>query len=140
MILHHSISFPPLIESPPHVGLERRNVIIGFDQVIPEKPFHFDPHFPVLEAFNHRLSICPWDFQSFYYFHHEVFVMFRGSFNVFGDSFLPVAFLLHELLEVVNSSLSFKHLFCDGADCVHFISENFFFHPLPPSSNCVFHI
>lgn len=54
---------------------------------------------------------------------HEVFVMFRRSFDVFGDSFLPVAFLFHELLEVVNSSLSFKHLFCDGANCVHFISE-----------------
>jgi len=57
VVLHHSVSFPPLIKAPPHIGFDWGDVVIGFDHMVLKEPLDLDPHLPMLKNLDHSLPV-----------------------------------------------------------------------------------
>jgi len=110
---HRAICLLPLIKCPPHVTDHRSDRCICLYDMIFEKPFHLDPHFPLVHHLKEALTILTRDLDGFYKHVHLTVVGTDAVLHPVSDGLLIVVLRSHEVNQVVHRSLSFENVLSD---------------------------
>ena len=94
---HGAVCLLPLIKCPPHVTNHRSYRRICLYDMIFEKPFHLDPHFPLIHDLEKALTVLTGDLDGFDKHVHLTVVCIDAVLHPVGDGLLIVVLRSHEI-------------------------------------------
>ena len=96
-------------------------MVVAESQVVPHYSFDFKPEDPVVKASLHHF-IFSGLLESLYKPMHLAGGSIKDSLGVSYDLLFSIVLIAHEIFEVPDGSVGFKHFFSDWTSCVLILS------------------